>query len=106
LAGFTKRDDLKYFVRVINGIDYHHLPILAPSQEILDSYKKNGGDWSSYERQFLSLLKERKIEEKVSKMLMDGACLLCSESTPENCHRRLVAEYLRRHWEEVEIMHL
>ncbi|MEO5349830.1 MAG: DUF488 domain-containing protein [Magnetococcus sp. YQC-3] len=106
LAGFTKRDDLKYFVRVINGIDYQHLPVLAPSQEILDAYKKNGGSWSTYEHQFFSLLKERRIEEKVSKTLMDGACLLCSESTPENCHRRLVAEYLRRHWEELEIMHL
>lgn len=106
LAGFTKRDDLSYFVRVICGIDYRHLPILAPTKTILDAYKKNGNDWPTYERQFQALLAERRIETKVPKAWMEGACLLCSESTPEQCHRRLVAEYLQRHWEGVEVVHL
>ena len=106
LAGFTKRDDLKYFVRVINGIEYRHLPVLAPNKSILDAYKKNGGDWPTYERQFLALLDERQIASKLPKEWLTGGCLLCSEPTPAQCHRRLVAEYLRRHWENVEIIHL
>ncbi|MEW6037272.1 MAG: DUF488 domain-containing protein [Pseudomonadota bacterium] len=106
LAGFTKKDDLRFFLREINGIDYVHRPDLAPTKEILDEYKKSGGDWSTYERKFMELMARRKIEEKVPKELIDGGCLLCSEPTPEHCHRRLVAEYLRSRWGNLEIIHL
>jgi len=106
LAGFTKTNDLKFFLREICQIDYIHLPELAPTKDIRDSYKKNGGDWAAYETQFLALLEKRHIENRVDKSLIDGSCLLCSEATPEHCHRRLVAEYLKRHWENVEIAHL
>jgi len=106
LAGFTKKDDLRFFLREINGIDYVHRPDLAPTKEILDEYKKNGGDWSTYEQKFMELMVRRRIEEKVPKELIDGGCLLCSEPTPEHCHRRLVAEYLRSRWGDLEIIHL
>lgn len=106
LAGFTKKNDLKYFLREICNIDYVHLPELAPSKDILDAYKKIAGDWSTYEKQFLSLMATRRIEDKVDKNLIDGGCLLCSEATPEHCHRRLVAEYLRDKWGDIEIVHL
>jgi len=106
LAGFTKKDDLRFFLREINGIDYVHRPDLAPTKEILDEYKKNGRDWSAYERKFIELMARRRIEEKVPKDLIDGGCLLCSEPTPEHCHRRLVAEYLRSRWGDLEIIHL
>lgn len=106
LAGFTKKNDLKFFLREIGKIDYVHLPELAPTQDILDAYKKNGGDWSTYEKQFLALLASRRIEDKLDKSLIEGGCLLCSEATPEHCHRRLVAEYLRDKWGNVEIQHL
>jgi len=107
LAGFTKKDDLRYFAKAICGIEYLHLPELAPTAAILDGYKKQKSpDWRAYERQFLDLLRSRRIEELVSRELLDGACLLCSEETPEHCHRRLVAEYLRASWGEVEIEHL
>jgi uncharacterized protein (DUF488 family) len=106
LAGFTKKNDLKFFLREICKIDYVHLPELAPTQDILAAYKKNGGDWSTYEKQFLALLAARRIEDKLDKSLIEGGCLLCSETTPEHCHRRLVAEYLRDKWGNVEIQHL
>lgn len=106
LAGFTKKNDLKFFLHEICNIDYVHLPELAPTQDILDAYKKNGGDWSTYEREFLSLMAARQIEKKVDKKLIEGGCLLCSEATPEHCHRRLVAEYLRDKWDGIEIVHL
>lgn len=106
LAGFTKKADLKFFLREVGHIDYVHLPELAPTQAMLDAYKKNGGDWETYEKQFLALMAERRIETTIDKNLVDGACLLCSEATPHHCHRRLVAEYLRGKWEDVDIQHL
>jgi len=106
LAGFTKKEDLRFFLREVGHIDYVHLPALAPTQEMLEAYKKNGGDWATYERQFLALMAERRIETTVDKGLLAGACLLCSEPTPHYCHRRLVAEYLREKWGDVDIQHL
>jgi uncharacterized protein (DUF488 family) len=107
LAGFTKKDDLRYFVRTICNIEYVHLPELAPTAEILDLYKKaKNGDWALYERQFLDLMRSRRIEETIPQELLDSGCLLCSEETPHHCHRRLVAEYLKRHWRDIEIEHI
>lgn len=107
LAGFTKRDDLQYFTKAICGIEYVHIPRLAPTLDILDSYKKQkNGDWPLYERQFLDLMRARRIEETVSRDLLDSGCLLCSEETPHHCHRRLVAEYFKEKWDGIEIEHI
>jgi uncharacterized protein (DUF488 family) len=106
LAGFAKGRDLEYFLRAIGKIDYVRSLDLAPTKEILEEYKKNGGDWEVYEKQFVELIGDRQIETKFSPETFDGGCLLCSEPTPENCHRRLVAEYLKDKWGNVEIFHL
>jgi uncharacterized protein (DUF488 family) len=106
LAGFTKKDDLRYFTKAICNIDYVHMPALAPTKDILDAYKKQKGDWELYERRFLDLMRSRHIEEKTSRDALDGGCLLCSEEKPDHCHRRLVAEYLKEHWRDVEIEHI
>jgi len=106
LAGFAKRDDLRYFLRAIGGIDYHHRPDLAPTQEILDAFKKNKGSWQAYERDFLALLARREAEKAVSPELLHEGCLMCSEEKPAQCHRRLVAEYLRSKCGNIEIVHL
>ena len=105
LAGFAKRDDLAYFAESLCGLDYRHLPKLAPTKAMLDEYRKKSGCWDSYEKEFLNLMAERKIEDLAQNEL-DHGCLLCSENTPHHCHRRLVAEYLRDKWKEVEIVHL
>ncbi len=106
LAGFTKMDDLRYFLKAIGGIEYVHLPVLAPTQEMLDAYKKRKGDWSVYEKQFLELMATRHVEGKVPRDILNEGCLLCSEDKPDHCHRRLVAEYLASHWPDVQINHL
>jgi uncharacterized protein (DUF488 family) len=106
LAGFTKRADLEYFLKSIGGIDYTHILDLAPTQDILDEYKKNKGDWDVYEQKFLQLIANRQIEKKISPGQLDGACLLCSEAKPHHCHRRLVAEYLNRELGSINICHL
>lgn len=106
LAGFAKKDDLAYFLKEICGIDYVHLPELAPTQGMLDEYKKQKGDWTTYEQRFLALMKERRIEATVPRHVIAQGCLLCSEDKPHRCHRRLVAEYLKQHWGDVEASHL
>lgn len=106
LAGFAKRDDLSFFLEDICGMGYHHEPQLAPTKEMLDAYKKHGARWDDYERRFLNLMSERRIEDRVPPELMDNAVLLCSEATAHHCHRRLVAEYLASHWGEATIEHL
>lgn len=106
LAGFSKRDDLIFFLREIIGIDYVHIPDLAPTQDILDAYKKHKGSWEVYEQEFLALMEKRRIDETVARDVADQGCLLCSEHKPHHCHRRLVAEYLKRKWGDVETTHL
>jgi uncharacterized protein (DUF488 family) len=108
LAGFTKKEDLPFFLKEICGIEYIHEPLLAPTQEMLDVYKKRKGSWSDYEQRFLALMQERSIEEKIQPALFEvPTVLLCSEATAEHCHRRLALEYLRDKWgERIEIVHL
>ena len=106
LAGFAKKTDLEYFLKKLGNIEYVHILELAPTKDILDEYKKNKGEWSTYEQKFLHLIAEREIEKKVKPELLDGGCLLCSEAKPHYCHRRLVAEYLSTKWGNVKICHL
>lgn len=106
LAGFAKKDDLRYFLAAICNVEYVHLPELAPTRELLDAYKQRGGSWATYERGFLALMARRRIEDTVPRTLIDRSCLLCSEATAHHCHRRLVAEYLRAKWGDLAIDHL
>jgi uncharacterized protein (DUF488 family) len=106
LAGFAKKDDLRYFLKVICHIEYEHRAELTPTQEMLDEYKKRRGAWATYEERFLDLMAQRKVEETIARSAVDQACLLCSEAKPDHCHRRLVAEYWKKKWGDLEIIHL
>lgn len=107
LAGFAKKEDLAYFLSEICGAEYKHEPLLAPTQDLLDEYKKQKGSWDVYERQFLSLMEERQIENQIPKELFSKrTVLLCSENTADQCHRRLVIEYLQEKWGNISVKHL
>ncbi len=106
LAGFTKKPDLEYFLKSIGDIEYIHRLDLAPTKDILDKYKKQKGDWQIYEKQFLNLMEQRRIETKITPKILENACLLCSEPTAHHCHRRLVAEYLQEKLGNLKINHL
>lgn len=107
LSGFAKKDDLKYFLKVICDAEYIHLPDLAPTKDMLDAYKKSNGSWQLYEDRFLNLMEKRSIEKQFKPQFFDASCLLCSEKTPHHCHRRLVVEYLNSKWGgDLEVMHL
>lgn len=96
LAGFTKGKDLSYFVKTILDGQYYHYIELAPTKELLKKYQADA-DWQSYEKEFLSLMERRNVENKIKPELLKGpTVLLCSEKTAEKCHRRLTAEYLQK----------
>lgn len=107
LAGFTKREDLRYFLKELIECDYRHQPMLAPNDELLKTYRKDH-NWKKYEMEFEKLMDQRGIPETLDHVLFEEkiCCLLCSESTPDQCHRRLVAERIARSWKNVEITHL
>lgn len=107
LSGFAKGSDLAWFLEEINGCDYLHLPALAPTAEIRDDYRKDH-DWDRYVRRFEALMDERGIPATLDQVSFADqvSCLLCSEPTPEQCHRRLVAERMARDWAGIEIVHL
>jgi uncharacterized protein (DUF488 family) len=107
LAGFTKRDDLAFFLKEIAGAEYKHDLALAPTQDLLRAYRKKAMTWQGYEQEFLALMRERRIEQQLSRGdFMVPTVLLCSELSPNRCHRRLVAEYLQKTWGNLEIVHL
>ena len=107
LAGFAKRDDLEFFLGEICRADYVHESLFAPTQEMLDSYKKQKGSWEEYARRFLDLMRERAVQRTMDRSLFAvPSVLLCSEETSEHCHRRLVIEYLNENWGEIKAVHL
>ena len=107
LAAFAKRDDLAYFVQALLDGDYLHEPLLAPSDDLLTAYKKKRSGWDEYESVYVDLLGERSIETRLDPRTFDvPAVLLCSEHSPQHCHRRLAAEYLDARWGGVRIIHL
>lgn len=107
LAGFTKRDDLRYFLEQIAGIGYVELKTFAPTDAMLKAYRADG-DWDAYEVAYRALLAERQPAREVERRWLDeGAVLLCSEPTAEHCHRRLAADHIRTElYPAAEIAHL
>lgn len=107
LSGFAKRDDLKFFLKELRGIEYVHIPELAPTKELLSKYKKKDIEWVEYEDKFLNLMSMRNIERSLTADDLNNGCLLCSEHEPHFCHRRLVVEYLNSYWDnKLKVNHL
>jgi uncharacterized protein (DUF488 family) len=108
LAGFARQEDLPYFLNELaGGCQYLYLPVLAPTRELMSNYRENK-DWAGYATRFEALMDERNIPAALDRSIFETVtgCLLCSESIPEHCHRRLVAERLAKVWRSVEIVHL
>lgn len=106
LSGYAKGSDLKFFAKEIGQITYEHNIDLAPTKELLSKYRDKKMSWGEYEIDYLNLLDSRKIAQKLDVDTLHQNCLLCSEHTPEKCHRRLLAEYLKEVRNDIEIIHL
>ena len=106
LAGYTKNSDLPFFLRSIVGAGYIHLPVFAPTKQLLNGYKKGEYTWPEYEREYADILEHRQPHRDLNPQDLNGGCLLCAEPTADQCHRRLAGEYLQRIWPSLAIMHL
>jgi uncharacterized protein (DUF488 family) len=106
LAGFAKGNDLAFFAKEIGNMSYEHQIDLAPTKDLLADYRNKKISWENYEIEYLNLLDRRKIIQKIEVDDLHHSCLLCSEHTPEKCHRRLLAEYLKNVRNDIDIVHL
>jgi uncharacterized protein (DUF488 family) len=106
LSGFARKKDLAFFLKNLCNIGYQHNPELAPTDKILKDYKDSKISWQEYETEYLKLLDQRNIATNTVAEVLNGACFLCAEKTPEQCHRRLLAEYLQTKLGNIEIKHL
>jgi uncharacterized protein (DUF488 family) len=106
LAGFAKNKDLEFFAKEIGGMNYLHEKDFAPTKELLKQYRDKKLSWEEYEVEYLNLLDIRKIEKNINLETLHQNCLLCSEHSPEKCHRRLLAEYLQAKFSTIKVKHL
>jgi len=106
LSGFAKGVDLEFFAKAIADITYSHKLEWAPTKALLDQYRKKELLWEEYAEKYLGLLKSRHVRRDLDMNELDHGCLLCSEHLPEKCHRRLLAEYIKSVYPEIEIVHL
>jgi len=115
LAGFTKGRDLAFFLEECFGISYEHVPLFAPSEELLDGFHSRLGKrtcdaatWAWYTEQFRAEISSKPIVERflAATKGVEVVCLLCTEETVEHCHRRLIAEHVAGRVEGVVVEHL
>ncbi len=106
LAGFAKYPDVKYFVKEICGIPYEHIVDFAPTKELLKGYQQKEVTWDQYVVIYRNLLNNRHILQKYDMSRFDGACFMCSEDMPTQCHRRLLVEFIKESNPDVVIKHL
>lgn len=110
LSGFAKYPDLAYFLERVACLSYKHEPFLAPTEELLKTYRSTK-NWPVYEAGFRGLMESRSVPQSLDTSAWPARiALLCSEPGPEKCHRRLVSDLLAAHWtaqsHNVEIRHL
>lgn len=108
LAGFTKGRDLPYFLEKICNCLYKHEVRFAPNKELLNDYRKGIASWDEYEVKYRKLYVQREMKNYFHENYKDYGkiLLMCSEPTPEQCHRRLLAEYIEQDMDNVKIIHI
>ncbi len=88
------------------GARYKYMPELTPRPEMLLEFKAGHVDWALAEQKFTDLMTSRHVEKLFTPETLDRICFMCTERTAHMCHRRLVAEYLGRHFPGTTITHL
>ena len=106
LAGFAKEQDLKFFLPKLIGMDYVVREDLAPTKELLASYRNKEINWDDFADNYSELLKQRGVIDSLDSELFENAVLLCSENEPEKCHRSLLAELISNKFTSVHISNL
>jgi uncharacterized protein YeaO (DUF488 family) len=106
LAGFAKEQDLKFLVPELTNMDYVVREELAPTKDLLASYRKKEIAWDEFAENYQHLLKNRLVHNAFSLEDFSNSILLCSEKEPEKCHRTLLANALIEQFPSLEIINL
>lgn len=88
------------------GRRYEYHPEFAPTSEILAGYKDGRITWTDYEQMYRELLATRHPTAGLAPVDLDHICLLCTEKSVLQCHRRLAAEHIATQFPDCEIVHL
>ena len=88
------------------GARYEYHPEFAPTTEILTGYKNGTISWADYEKMYRELLAARRPTVGAEPATFDRICLLCTEKSAVQCHRRLAAEYIASQIPDIDITHL
>ena len=88
------------------GTRYEYHPEFAPTTEILDGYKNGRITWADYEKMYRELLAVRRPAVGAEPATFDRICLLCTEKSATQCHRRIAAEYIASQFPDTDIVHL
>ncbi len=88
------------------GTRYEYHPEFAPTTEILAGYKNGRISWADYEKMYRELLAARRPTDGLAPVDIDRICLLCTEKSAVQCHRRLAAEYIASQFPDIDIVHL
>lgn len=106
LAGFSKSADLQYFLKKICGCNYIALKQLAPNPSLFENYKNGKTTWNEYEKIYNKFLDTQANLDFFYAFKNKRICILCAESTPEHCYRRLIAQKISKTYDNVKITHL
>ena len=109
LMRFSHGKDIEYFLQNLCNCKYEHCVNYAPTKEILTDWKKKRITWPEYEKRYRTLMTERKAVRNFITCydgVYETVCLLCSEPTPEHCHRRLFAEMIQEAKPDIEVIHI
>lgn len=82
--------------------------ILAPPPKLVGAWYRDEVDWKQFEAIYTSHLTSEHITPHID--LWSGYAkdsditLLCTEDSPHQCHRRLLAEYCKQRHPELEVL--
>lgn len=109
LMRFSHGKDIEYLLKNLCNCEYEHCVNYAPTAEILTDWKKKRITWPEYEQRYHALMTERNsVRDFMTRYygVYESVCLLCSEVSPEHCHRRLLAEMFHEQKNDIEVLHI
>jgi uncharacterized protein (DUF488 family) len=106
LAGYTKGKDLKFFLSLVK-IKYEYWNDFAPTKELREAYRTDQ-NFNNYTTEYTQLIAQRAAVSRLKADLfyIENVCLLCSEATPEKCHRRIAADLIAQAIPNLCVKHL
>ena len=80
---------------------------LAPPPKLVGSWYRGEITWNEFENRYREYLADSAVHKVVLQLIASAqkndVTIMCVEPTPENCHRRLLAEYCQKIEPSLEI---